>query len=43
MKRAKKKLYDAGLDHVQVSIQDTDQQNSEKIAGFKGHQKNRNL
>ena len=34
-----RKLYDAGLDHVQVSIQDTDQQNSEKIAGFKGHQK----
>ena len=25
-----RKLYDAGLDHVQVSIQDTDQQNSEK-------------
>ena len=34
-----KKLYDAGLDHVQVSIQDTDPNNSEKIAGFKGHQK----
>ena len=34
-----KKLYDAGLDHVQVSIQDTDPKNSEKIAGFKGHQK----
>ena len=27
------------LDHVQVSIQDTDPNNSEKIAGFKGHQK----
>ncbi len=34
-----KKLYDAGLDHVQISIQDTDPENSEKIAGFKGHQK----
>ena len=34
-----KKLYDSGLDHVQVSIQDTDPNNSEKIAGFKGHQK----
>ena len=34
-----KKLYNAGLDHVQVSIQDTDPKNSEKIAGFKGHQK----
>ena len=34
-----KKLYDAGLDHVQVSIQDTDPKNSEKIAGFKGHEK----
>ena len=34
-----KKLYDSGLDHVQVSIQDTDEKNSEKIAGFKGHQK----
>ncbi len=34
-----KKLYDAGLDHVQVSIQDTDPKNSEKIAGFKGHKK----
>ena len=34
-----KKLYDAGLDHVQISIQDTDPKNSEKIAGFKGHQK----
>ncbi len=34
-----KKLYDAGLDHVQVSIQDTNPENSEKIAGFKGHQK----
>ena len=34
-----KKLYDAGLDHVQVSIQDTDPANSEKIAGFKGHKK----
>ena len=34
-----KKLYDAGLDHVQVSIQDTDPNNSEKIAGFKGHKK----
>ena len=33
------KLYDAGLDHVQISIQDTDPKNSEKIAGFKGHQK----
>ena len=34
-----KKLYDAGLDHVQISIQDTDQDNSNKIAGFKGHNK----
>ena len=34
-----KKLYDAGLDHVQISIQDTDPENSEKIAGFKGHNK----
>ena len=34
-----KKFYDAGLDHVQVSIQDTDPENSEKIAGFKGHAK----
>ena len=33
------KLYHAGLDHVQISIQDTDPDNSEKIAGFKGHQK----
>ena len=30
-----KKFYDAGLDHVQVSIQDTDPENSEKIAGYK--------
>ena len=34
-----KKFYDAGLDHVQVSIQDTDPENSEKIAGYKGHAK----
>ena len=34
-----KKLYDSGLDHVQISIQDTDPANSEKIAGFKGHNK----
>jgi len=34
-----KKLYDCGLDHVQVSIQDTDPENSNKIAGFKGHDK----
>ena len=34
-----KKLYDSGLDHVQISIQDTDPINSEKIAGFKGHSK----
>ncbi len=34
-----KKLYDAGLDHVQVSIQDTEPENSNKIAGFKGHEK----
>ena len=34
-----KKLYDEGLDHVQVSIQDTDPNNSEKIAGFKGMKK----
>ena len=34
-----KKLYDSGLDHVQISIQDTDPENSEKIAGFKGHKK----
>lgn len=33
------RLYDSGLDHVQISIQDTDPANSEKIAGFKGHQK----
>ena len=33
------KFYDAGLDHVQVSIQDTDPENSEKIAGYKGHAK----
>ena len=34
-----KKLYDAGLDHAQISIQDTDPDNSNKIAGFKGHEK----
>ena len=34
-----KKLYDSGLDHVQISIQDTNPENSEKIAGFKGHSK----
>jgi pyrroloquinoline quinone biosynthesis protein E len=34
-----KKFYDVGLDHVQVSIQDTNPENSEKIAGYKGHQK----
>ena len=35
-----KKLYDAVLgSKVQVSIQDTDPDNSEKIAGFKGHKK----
>ena len=34
-----KKLYDAGLDHVQISIQDTNPENSNKIAGFKGHEK----
>ena len=34
-----KKLYDAGLDHIQISIQDTDPKNSNKIAGFKGHEK----
>ena len=34
-----KKFYDSGLDHVQISIQDTDPENSEKIAGFKGHNK----
>ncbi len=33
------KLYDAGLDHVQVSIQDTEPSNSNKIAGYKGHEK----
>ena len=33
------KLYDAGLDHVQISIQDTNPENSNKIAGFKGHEK----
>ena len=34
-----KKLYDAGLDHVQVSFQDTDPENSNRIAGYKGHEK----
>ena len=33
-----KKLYDKGLDHVQISIQDTEPENSNKIAGFKGSQ-----
>ncbi len=37
-----KKLYDAGLDHIQISIQDTDPENSNKIAGFKGHEKKLN-
>ena len=30
-----KKLYDAGLDHVQVSIQDTDPNNSERLLVLK--------
>ena len=34
-----KNLYDAGLDHVQVSVQDTEPTNSNKIAGYKGHDK----
>ena len=34
-----KKLYDCGLDHVQVSFQDTDPENANKIAGYKGHNK----
>jgi len=34
-----KRFYDSGLDHVQISIQDTNPENSEKIAGFKGHEK----
>ena len=34
-----KKLYDCGLDHVQVSFQDTDSENANKIAGYKGHDK----
>ena len=34
-----KNLYDNGLDHIQISIQDTDPENSNKIAGFSGHNK----
>ena len=34
-----KNLYEAGLDHVQVSFQDTDADNANKIAGYKGHEK----
>ena len=29
-------LYDAGLDHVQLSFQDADAENAERIGGFKG-------
>lgn len=33
------KLYDAGLDHVQISVQDADAANADRIAGFPGHAK----
>lgn len=32
-------LYDAGLDHVQLSFQDTISETADRIAGFKGHDK----
>lgn len=32
-------LADLGLEHVQVSFQDTDEHNADRIAGFKGHKK----
>jgi len=32
-------LNDAGLDHLQLSVQDTDAGNADRIAGFKGHAK----
>ena len=31
-------LYDAGLDHVQLSFQDTDVESAERIGNFKGAQ-----
>lgn len=31
-----RKLRDAGLDHVQISIQDSDEQSADRIAGMKG-------
>ncbi len=34
-----KNLYDFGLDHVQISFQDTNEQNANKIANFEGHKK----
>ncbi len=34
-----KNLYDKGLDHIQISIQDTEPENSNKIAGYSGHNK----
>ena len=34
-----KKLYDSGLDHVQVSIQDTDPKILKKLLGLKGIKK----
>ena len=33
------RLRDAGLDHVQVSFQDTESENADRIAGFRGHAK----
>ena len=33
------RLRDAGLDHVQVSFQDTEAGNADRIAGFRGHAK----
>ena len=32
-------FYDMGLDHVQVSFQDTEAENANRIAGYKGHEK----
>lgn len=34
-------LAEAGLDHVQVSFQDTEAGNADRIAGFRGHEKKR--
>ena len=34
-----KKLYDSGLDHVQVSFQDDNSKSGDKIAGYKAHEK----